>query len=464
MSNINSKFNGPLRKNPINPRYFTDSSGKAIYLTGSHTWFSMQDMWLEEDGKSIFDYNEFLDMMEGYGHNFLRFWQYALHTRYAPWTEEKIIFDPLPYARTGKGLANDGEPKFDLDKWNEDYFTRLRERVEEAGRRGIYVSVMLFEGWCIQWSRESVKTWPYHPYNKDNNVNGVDGDPDKDGKNVFHTMEASKAVQYQKAFIRKVIDTLNDLDFILYEISNEIPLNDQATLWHYSMVDYVKEYEKSKPVQHPVGMTAQGFTQTFDLETLSNADWISPGSGRYFENRYNPPASKGERVILFDTDHIYAFGGSPRWVWMSLTRGLNPLFMDSWGPVPCKKPLEGMLDLDLNSRYYPGWEPIRINLGYARKYADRMDLNRALPHNELCTTSFCLANPGREYLIFAPGGGPIGVDLYAYSKTYKVEWFDPDSGKAYDGGLVKGGHIWGCELKPPFSGDAVLYMAEHTED
>ena len=146
MGIINSKFNGPLRKNPINPRYFTDSTGKAIYLTGSHTWFAMQDMWLEDEGEDYFDYNKFLDMMEKYEHNFLRFWQYALHSCYAPWTEEKIIYDPLPYARTGKGLANDGKPKFDLNQWNEDYFLRLRERVEEAGRRGIYVSVMLFEG------------------------------------------------------------------------------------------------------------------------------------------------------------------------------------------------------------------------------------------------------------------------------------------------------------------------------
>ena len=28
---------GPLRVHPTNPRYFTDGSGKAIYLTGSHT-------------------------------------------------------------------------------------------------------------------------------------------------------------------------------------------------------------------------------------------------------------------------------------------------------------------------------------------------------------------------------------------------------------------------------------------
>ena len=39
----NPTASGPLRKNPANGRYFTDGSGKAIYLSGSHTWANMLD-------------------------------------------------------------------------------------------------------------------------------------------------------------------------------------------------------------------------------------------------------------------------------------------------------------------------------------------------------------------------------------------------------------------------------------
>jgi hypothetical protein len=31
----------PLQVHPKNPRYFTDGSGKAVFLTGSHTWGSL---------------------------------------------------------------------------------------------------------------------------------------------------------------------------------------------------------------------------------------------------------------------------------------------------------------------------------------------------------------------------------------------------------------------------------------
>jgi hypothetical protein len=53
----------------------------------------------------------------------------------------------FPWPRTGPGTALDGNPKFDLSKLEQGYFDRLRQRVIEAGDRGIYVSIMLFEGW-----------------------------------------------------------------------------------------------------------------------------------------------------------------------------------------------------------------------------------------------------------------------------------------------------------------------------
>ena len=43
-----AESNGPpstelLRVGSANPRYFVDPSGRPVYLTGSHTWQSLQD-------------------------------------------------------------------------------------------------------------------------------------------------------------------------------------------------------------------------------------------------------------------------------------------------------------------------------------------------------------------------------------------------------------------------------------
>src|SRR5687767_6702432 len=83
---------GPLRRSAANPRYFADDTGRAVYLTGSHTWAVMQDMWLESRPRRNMDYAGFLDMLEEHGHNFLRFWQW-MHPRNARWsTGETTIF------------------------------------------------------------------------------------------------------------------------------------------------------------------------------------------------------------------------------------------------------------------------------------------------------------------------------------------------------------------------------------
>ena len=48
-------FDGPLRVHPLNGRYFTDNTGKAIFLTGSHTWSNFQEIGLP--GDPPFDWN-----------------------------------------------------------------------------------------------------------------------------------------------------------------------------------------------------------------------------------------------------------------------------------------------------------------------------------------------------------------------------------------------------------------------
>ena len=122
----------PLRTCSKNPRYFTNDAGKTVYLTGSHTWASFQDMGLEGDKK--INYDEFLDMLESHHHNFTRMWQWG-HPLMAPWTEDRVYFEPMPYKRTGPGAAADGKPRFNLDQWNEAYFDRLRSRFLEEGKR-----------------------------------------------------------------------------------------------------------------------------------------------------------------------------------------------------------------------------------------------------------------------------------------------------------------------------------------
>jgi hypothetical protein len=433
--------NGPLRICPDNPIYFADARGEAILLVGSHVWYNLVDMGPQDPPKP-FDYKEYLDWMVKYDHNFMRMWAWEM----VKWNTQgnnvnfrnditEFRVSPHPWQRTGPDKALDGKPKFDLTKFEPEYFKRLSDRINLARKRGIYVSIMLFEGWAMQRVEDGFKSHPFHP---ENNINGINGDSNGDGKGLeVHELLVDAVTEIQKAYIRKVVDTVNGFDNVLYEISNEN--HPESTQWQYAMIRYIREYEQSKPTQHPIGMTFQFRGGTNQDLFDSPADWISPNAeGGY---RDNPPANNGEKVILTDTDHLWGIGGNQAWVWKSLMRGLNPIFMD---------PYDGIV---LGKRFDPKFEPIRRSMGYALRFAQRMNLNKCKP----ATTGYCLTNPGRQYLVYQPkAGNPVKLKLD--SREYSFEWFDPGSGKTVTAGKIRGDEKKETTFPNPMESDAVLFV------
>ena len=457
---------GPLRVSPENPRYFADRDGKIVYLVGSHTWANFKDMG-GTDPPPRFDFNAYLDFMEAHGHNFIRLWTWEL-TRYS-YDGTPVFADPFPWLRTGPGTALDGRLRFDLTRLDPAYFDRLRSRAQAACERGIYVSVMLFEGHGLHASLAPWR-WDGHPFNIHNNINGIDGDPNRDGRGLeTQTLHVPEITALQEAYVRRAVDAVNDLDNVLYEIVNESGA--YSTEWQYHTIDFIHRYEGTRPRQHPVGMTfqfARDREQRGTNEALFDgpAEWVSPNpDGGY---RDDPPAADGGKVILNDTDHLWGIGGNTGWVWGSFCRGMNPLFMD---PYLEAKKAEGAEEkkgetwtdhLGEGPAIDPRWDPIRRNLGYTRRYADRMDLKEVVPRDDLSSTRYCLANPGREYLIYLPEGGEVSVDLAGGRGTFDAEWFNPATGVAQGGGKAGGGDR--RSFTAPFEGEAVLYLSRAGRD
>lgn len=443
VTNSAQKATGPLVVSRDNPRYFADPSGRIVYLTGSHYWKNVQDDDVSNP-PAPFDNNAYLNFLQQHNHNFTRLWLWEQ----ARWSDEVAYshwFAPTIYVRTGPGTAADGGPKFDLTKLNPAYFARLRQRVIDAAARGIYVSVMLFDGWSIETKPGNAKAnpWLAHPFNLSNNINGINGDPNADASGrEIQTLSIPAVTALQETYVKAVVDAVNDQDNVLYEISNES--DPSATQWQYHMITYLRGYESTKPKQHPIGMTAEWPNGTNTDLLNSPADWISMNG-----DINNPVVANGAKVSLYDTDHLCGICGDASWVWASFTRGHNPLLMDGYDNSP------GVSEPSYNPGD-PVWESIRKNLGYARSYSMRMDLARALPHGELASSGYCLAVPGSEYLVFVPNGGAVNVNLAGASGSHSVEWFNPASGQSVAGGAVAGGAT--VSLTAPFSGPAVAYI------
>ncbi|HJQ10480.1 MAG TPA: putative collagen-binding domain-containing protein, partial [Gemmatimonadaceae bacterium] len=247
----------------------------------------------------------------------------------------------------------------------------------------------------------------------------------------------------QDAYVRRVIDAVGDLDNVLYEIDNEGDATSKA--WQYHMIQLIRDYEATRPKQHPIGITAM-WPSGSDTDLFnSGADWVSPTG-----NLDNPAAASGSKVVLADTDHLCGICGNVAWVWRSLTRGQNPILMDGYDGAAIGL---GASDYSASN---PVWEAIRKNMGYARSYANRMNLAAAIPRGDLASSGYCLAVVGSEYLVLLPTGGSVGVNLTGVTGARTVEWFNPASGQTIVGASVNGGRY--VTITAPFSGTAVAYI------
>jgi hypothetical protein len=456
----------PLQALASNPHYFTDGSGRAIYLTGSHTWNNFQD-WGTKGAVRPLDFTAYVKLLVAHNHNFTLLWATELPVfRGLPSTASSppdFTVSPQPWQRTGPGNASDGKLKFDLTKFNQAYFDRLRARVVQLHENGIYAGVYFFSGEFVLRFRFSGDGYPL---TGSNNVNGID---DGGGTRSLAMTAPNAITEIQDAYVRKVIDTLNDLPNVLWIVSQEAPVG--SRWWNSHLIALVRSYEAGKPLQHPIGYGALDGGKDDDAIINSDADWIAPST------RISPTATCGTgqprcKVNINDSDHSYfgIWNDSPQvnrnYFWINFTNGNQTLFMDPYVVhYPrekrnlCPSPVNGISE-EPDRR----WDNVRATMGYIRGYADRMKLAAMTPSGKLASTGHVLAsrNSGpSELLVYAPSGGTFNVDLSKISGRIQVEWMNPATGVKSAGAEVQGGAA--MKFTPPFDGDAVLYLSANSE-
>jgi hypothetical protein len=194
------------------------------------------------------------------------------------------------------------------------------------------------------------------------------------------------------------------------------------------VIDRVKHHEEAMGYdRHPIGMTMQfpvrEQTKVNDPLFDSRAEWISPGyDDEVFAGSahpmapgappsrwlVDPPASDGRKVVITDTDHHAPGRGDALWAWKSFLRGHHPILMDFGliGGVNPPNPSGGPMP-------YSAFEPARHAMGNTLRFAERMNLIEMTPRDDLSSTRYALANPGRDYLVLQPSGSrePFAVTI-----------------------------------------------------
>jgi hypothetical protein len=461
-----------------NPHYFKDASGHPVALNGSQTWNTFQDYGTDGTLQTL-DFNAFIRFLTGHGQNFTLLWTVEMAKFCALSTTEGTPPDytvsPLAWRRTGPGNATDGGLKFDLTKFDQGFFDRLRQRTKALGDAGIYAGIYPFTGEYLLKYRCSDDGYPFTGAN---NVNGIDDSYQGGLAGISSlTMTAPNEItKFQDAYVEKMIDTLNDLPNVLWIVSEEGPSN--SMWWNQHQIAHIREYESKKPHRHPIGIGAQMESPDSALYN-SAADWVAP------QVRVSPLWSCGDgkpacKVNINDSDHTYweiwkeTAQQNRNWAWENFTNGNQALFMDPYlvyyprqNRNECHGPVKGIC-----SGPDARWDNLRDNLGYILRYSRKLNLEQVTGRGgctssrcgSLCSTGFCLAqtpSAGAEYLVYAPEGGTFTVNLSAMPNSRKlaVEWFNPSTGALTTVAPVPAGSS-AESFTAPFGGDAVLYLVD----
>ena len=429
---------GVLGVHPENPRWFAGGSGRAIYLGGHQSFVDLQDNSFNKEfirgRERILDWDGYVEFLKANNFNYLRNWVIWSTGSGAMAPVNNAIAYPMPYKRVaGHGKTKDGGDKFDLNRFDEAFFRRMRKRCEDLQRAGVYVSIMLFEVYGFLGG-ESVgdppqTLWDGNIFNKANNINGIDVDYDGNGKGIeFFYTDDKKVLQLQKEYVGKVIDTLNHLDNVFYEIANEL----YAPQWQYDMIEFIKSYERTKRKQHLVLMSAGGRTRTGGWKQMGSKPVVEgpadcfAAAGSWQSSRFkkkDPPANSSGKPGVVDTDHGAAGTTDVGYVWSALTRGYHFNLYD--------KPFE---NTDAEG---PEWRCIRRNVGKAVEFAGKMDLAHVHPRGDLASTGFCLAKPGYQYIVYQPDDDMITVSGLRAGKSYHYDLYDTEKAKVVAKGRIR---------------------------
>jgi hypothetical protein len=244
----------PLSLHPANPHYLLFRGKPTIIITSGEHYGAVMNL--------DFDYVKYLDTLRRDGMNHTRTFTGAAYVEpQGAFNIERNTLAPAPgryiapWARSSTpGYANGGN-KFDLNKWDESYFRRLKDFIAQASRRGIIVEVNLF---CPFYGDAQ---WKLSPFNATNNVNGLGNVGRLD---VYTLDKHGGLLEVQERFVRKVVAELKDFDNIFYEICNEpyatnIPMN-----WQERIVDVIVDAEKEFPAKHLISLNISNGSQKIE--------------------------------------------------------------------------------------------------------------------------------------------------------------------------------------------------------
>lgn len=264
-----------LQLHSENPRYLQWRGKPVILITSADHYGTVLNL--------DFDFSKYLAALERDGLNLTRTFSGAGYLEpQGAFGIEKNNLAPAagryisPWARSNQPGAWDGGNKWDLNGWNEDYFTRFKAFVAEASKRGVIVEVTLFCPFYPRPDKKSSPMWPLSPWNAVNNVNGLGNVP----FSRVHSMDGHGGLlEVQERFVKRLVEELKDADNIYYEICNE-PYYGVTLDWQVHMSKVIaaaqKDHATPKLISQNIANSSAKVKEPNPLISIFNFHYTHP--------------------------------------------------------------------------------------------------------------------------------------------------------------------------------------------
>jgi hypothetical protein len=453
----------PVSLHPENGHYFLFRGKPTVLITSGEHYGAV----LNGD----FDFARYLGELKRHGLNLTRTFSGVYREVPGSFNIKDNTLAPKadayvsPWVRSGD--------KYDLTKWNDAYFARLKNFLKTAGDHGVVVELVLF---CTFY--EDV-LWDICPLNAKNNVNGLGNV----GREEVHTLKEKALNDAQLAFVRKLVAELSDVDNVYYEVCNEPYFAGVADDWQRLVARTVVEAEKGFPHKHLVARNiANGSAKVNNPDpnvSVFNFHYSHPPESVAHNYALNKPVAYDETGFRGSGDTVYRTHG---WefvlaggaVYSNLDYSFTPDAEDGSAQVAPPTPGGGGAEL-------------RKQLNILKDFVHGFDFVRMKPDPAVVSSVprgvavRALSEPGRQYAVYfsrvvaeknAEGketgkfsdpqaGQPIEVALKLADGTYTVEWVDTRTGRRE---TTPGIRRAAARLKSPsFSEDVALRVVRETE-
>jgi hypothetical protein len=449
-----------LQLHPDNPHYFQWHQRPTILVTSGEHYGAVLNL--------DFDYVAYLDELQRHGLNHTRTFSGVYRESSSDFgiTENTLAPQPnrfiSPWARSDQPGYHAGGNRFDLTRWDDAYFERLKDFLRQAAKRGVIVELTLF---CPMYNDNM---WNDCPMQAGNNVNGVG----KCGREEVFTLKHRDLLDVHLAVTRKIVNELQEFDNLYYEICNEPYFGGVTMEWQRVIADAIVETEKDFPQQHLISLNIANGRQKVENAhpaiSIFNFHYCVPPDAVAMNYALDKVIGENETGFRGSADLLYRTEG-----WDFLLAG-GAIYNNLDYSFSCKHPGGTLRDYKSPGG---GSVELRQQLGVLKKFLEQFDFIHMHSANALVRnvdpklSVSVLAQTGTAYAMYlhvplpdkpknlselTMEGITASMAIELPAGDYTVEWIDTLTGESLSVESIshRGGE---SELKSPkFNNDIAL--------